>query len=138
MPKVSAVVRVPEARRVSATAATGEPERSRQAPSQPAPMPPARPETPAARSSGPTPEAPRLSSSRARTKRTRPAAAARRRTPTAVARATDDRRHHQKSFRESRRIVTGPWFTSATSIVARKTPVATGRPDGRSRDTKCS
>ena len=43
----------------------------------------------------------------------------------------------QKTLRESRRIVTGPWFTRATSIIARKTPVATGRPDGRSRETKC-
>ena len=47
-------------------------------------------------------------------------------------------RHGQKSFRESRRMVTGPWFTRATSIMARKTPVATFRPEGRSLDTRCS
>ena len=46
MPKVSSVVRVPEARRVRAMAATGEPERRRQAASQPTPSPPVKPETP--------------------------------------------------------------------------------------------
>jgi hypothetical protein len=46
--------------------------------------------------------------------------------------------HRQKSFCESRRIVTGPRFTRATSIAARKRPVATSRPDDRSLDTNCS
>jgi hypothetical protein len=45
-------------------------------------------------------------------------------------------RSGQNCFRESSRIVTGPWFTSAMSIIARKTPVATARPEERSSSTK--
>ena len=37
----------------------------------------------------------------------------------------------QNSLRESSRIVTGPSFTSSTSICARKTPFATGSPCSR-------
>src|SRR5262249_8501288 len=41
----------------------------------------------------------------------------------------------QNSFRLSSRIVTGPWFTRTTSIIARKTPVSTRSPDCRRRET---
>ena len=44
---------------------------------------------------------------------------------------------HQKSFLESRRIVTGPSFSSRTSMCAPKTPVSTGTPRARSKPARC-
>src|SRR5271165_685193 len=43
----------------------------------------------------------------------------------------------QNSFLESRRIVTGPWLTSSTSIVSWKRPVSQRSPRARVRSTKC-
>src|SRR5271169_2078276 len=43
----------------------------------------------------------------------------------------------QNSFLESRRIVTGPWLTSSTSIVSWKRPVSQRSPRARMCSTKC-
>ena len=96
---------------------------------------------------------PRPARPAARTSRRRPVAARKRRRPCArsarrvhapglvpglvLGRARRCLSTAQKTFRLSSRIVTGPRFTSATSIIARKTPVSTLSPEARSLATKC-